>query len=296
LDPAPGAPKGDGKKEGKKAKKAKKVKKTKDDKAKKDEPAPEQGQPQPPQYPPTTYPQQWPYPYPPPRIIVSPQIQVQVNPRMDIKAEPKANADADANANAKAEANPEATADAKIDTTIESKQVLDAQGSGSGASQDGSRPVEQTVVQLPPPEPKDFSPLAGYREPRKGAFITGLVLFGISYGSSAFAGYKLREGCGKSNKFSGCNQTANNMFIPVAGPALNVQRSNVQTTQFAMAFAAGAQATGALLTVIGAVIIRRDRQRNRILEEAAGMRLSKNVRVGTTAGPTGGRLQLSARF
>jgi hypothetical protein len=126
--------------------------------------------------------------------------------------------------------------------------------------------------------------------------ITGLVLFGISYGSSAFSGYKLYNGCGSSNDFVGCRRTAKNMFIPVVGPALNISSSTTHTTQFAMAFATGAQATGALLTVIGAVIVHRDRRRNRMIEQAAGLRLSKNVSVGTGMGPHGGQLQLTARF
>jgi hypothetical protein len=94
----------------------------------------------------------------------------------------------------------------------------------------------------------------------------------------------------------GCRRTARNLYIPVAGPAMNIPGSSTDTTRFGMAFSTGAQATGALLTIIGAVILHRDRRRNRILEEAAGVRLSDNVRAGTGVGPRGGNLQLTARF
>lgn len=298
----------DKKKAEKEAKRAeKKAEKEAEKEQKRQEKEQEQAeQSQPPQDPPPQQPnyqqpqQQWPYPYPPPRIIVNPQIQVQVNPKMDIKAEPKANADSDANANAKVEANPVSTATSDVDTTIENKAVINSQGSGSPVA---TQPVAPTgegtappIVVMPPPAHDDYDPMAGWKKPRKGALITGLVLFGISYGSSAFAGYKLREGCGISNKFEGCKRTANNMFIPVVGPALNVPTSTTQTTQFAMAFASGAQATGALLTVIGAAVLRRDRMRNRALEEAAGLRVADNVTIGSGFSPQGGNIRLTAKF
>jgi hypothetical protein len=243
-------------------------------------------------------PQQWPYPYPP-NIQVNPQIQVQVNPDVDVKAEPKANANADANADAKAEANPEANADANIDTKIENKQTIEGHATAPGAGvlppapTDGGPIVEEHIF-VEPGEPVDR--LAGWKTPRRGPLITGVVLFGISYGASAFAGWKLENGCGNSNNFVGCKRTARNMYIPVVGPAMNFTSSDSSTTQFAVAFASGAQATGALLTVIGAVILRRDKRRNREIERAAGVRLSDNVYLGTGVGRDGGRLQLTGRF
>jgi hypothetical protein len=218
----------------------------------------------------------WPYPYPPPIIRVNPQIQVQVNPRAKVVAEPKADASANANAKTDVQANPSSSAAASIE-------------SSAGAPAAAPPPAPPPIAPAPPasfgPAPVDAGPSADFLRPRRGALITGLVLGGFSYGFSAFAGYKLRAGCGTSNDFVGCRRTANNMFIPIAGPAMNVPAHEGGSTRFALAFASGAQATGALLTVIGAVMLHRDLRHNRDVSRRA-----------LAVGPAPGGLQLGGRF
>jgi hypothetical protein len=130
--------------------------------------------------------------------------------------------------------------------------------------------------------------------------ISGVVLFGLSYGTTAFAGYKLQRSCGTANDFGECKKMARNMYIPVAGPFMNLRYSDKATDKFGMAFAGGAQAPGALLTVIGAIIYHRDGVKNRILNEH-GVALGtegkrRNLALGADGGAGGGRVKMTYRF
>jgi hypothetical protein len=226
-------------------------------------------------------------------INFQPQIQVQVNPQIDVDAAPTANADADANSNATATATPTATATSTIEANVvqpvASAPVLPTTPDAANST------VAETTVPAPATvrtEGPQRSDRARPGHKRKGALISGVVLFGVSYGAAAFAGYKLGQSCGQSNAFNECSTVSRNMYIPIAGPFMNLEHAERPTDKLAMAFTGGAEATGLLLAVVGAILFHRDSVKNRVITKD-GFALHQRPRVSFMPGLRG---NLTMRF
>ena len=134
-----------------------------------------------------------------------------------------------------------------------------------------------------------------YKHVRKGPLITGVALFTLTYGWTAFAAYKLHESCGTANQFQGCRRKAKTLFIPVAGPWLNIKDADDRGEFTGMVASGIGQGLGAGLIVVGSVLVARDRRANRLLNEQ-GIRVGKHANLGTADIPGGTGLALRGRF
>lgn len=235
---------------------------------------------------------------PPPTIQVNPQIQVQVNPKVDVEAKPQADADADADAKANAEANPKADANADIDTEIKSESNIE--GGQQAAPTPTPTPEKKKVVRIihkpvpPAPPPRLDKPVA---KRRSGLMVAGLFTFGGTYIATAVNGGYIYEHCDRARDKAACRQMSTKMLIPVAGPFMAIQDSNVRSNQIKLGILGGAQAAGALMSVAGMVIHIRDGRKpgNRFVDND-GVKIGKKTRVAPLAGGKGGGVQLNVRF
>jgi hypothetical protein len=148
--------------------------------------------------------------------------------------------------------------------------------------------VPQSVAMSGPEEITDFDferpvPL-GYtmvKRPRKGMIIGGAVSFGVSYGISV-----LSAAIGEDISSDGRNEAAS-MWIPVAGPFLQMAQTDSATLRVFLFGLGAAQTTGAILLYYGLTTKKRVLVRNDIVG---------SLMVTPTAGDGTAGMLLSGRF
>jgi len=148
--------------------------------------------------------------------------------------------------------------------------------------------VPQSVAMSGPEEITDFDyerpvPL-GYtmvKRPRKGMLIGGSVSFGVSYGISV-----LSAAIGEDISDNGQNEAAA-MWIPVAGPFLQMAQTDSATLRVFLFGLGAAQTTGAILLYYGLTTKKRVLVRNDIVG---------SLMVTPTAGDGTAGMLLSGRF
>ena len=147
--------------------------------------------------------------------------------------------------------------------------------------------VPQSVAMSGPEEITDFDferPIPmGYtmvQRPRKGMLIGGSVTFGVSYGISV-----LSAAIG-SDISSGDNEAAA-MWIPVAGPFLQMAQTDFATLRVFLFGLGAAQTTGAILLYYGLTTKKRVLVRNDIVG---------SMMITPTAGDGTAGMMLSGRF
>lgn len=148
--------------------------------------------------------------------------------------------------------------------------------------------VPQSVAMSGPEEITDFDferpvPL-GYtmvKRPRKGMLIGGGVSFGVSYGISV-----LSAAIGEDISDNGQNEAAA-MWIPVAGPFLQMTQTDSATLRVFLFGLGAAQTTGAILLYYGLTTKKRVLVRNDIVG---------SLMVTPTAGDGTAGMLLSGRF
>ena len=147
--------------------------------------------------------------------------------------------------------------------------------------------VPQSVAMSGPEEITDFDferpvPM-GYtmvHRPRKGMLIGGSVTFGVSYGISV-----LSAAIGEDIS-SGENEAAA-LWIPVAGPFLQMANTNSATLRVFLVGLGAAQTTGAILLYYGLTTKKRVLVRNDIVG---------SMMITPTAGDGTAGMMLSGRF
>lgn len=148
--------------------------------------------------------------------------------------------------------------------------------------------VPQSVAMSGPEEITDFDferpvPL-GYtmvKRPRKGMIIGGAVSFGVSYGISV-----LSAAIGEDISSGGRNEAAA-MWIPVAGPFLQMAQTDSATLRVFLFGLGAAQTTGAILLYYGLTTKKRVLVRNDIVG---------SLMVTPTVGDGTAGMLLSGRF
>jgi len=149
--------------------------------------------------------------------------------------------------------------------------------------------VPQSVALSGPEEIKDFDgtrPIpVGYtpvQRPRRHLIVGGAVTFGVSYGLSAFVAAIGED----SSRGSGNNEVAA-LWIPVAGPFLQLAQTESATGKFFLVGLGGAQVAGALMLYYGMTTTQRVLVRNDLVG---------SLMITPMAGNGASGMALSGRF
>lgn len=236
-------------------------------------------------------------------INMQPQIQVLVQPQIQVSAQPQGNASPQADQNINAAVTPTVTTTPTVTqngTVTQTQPDVYArpytppqQYPQVAPTVPYPRIVTRVVSQPGPTKPyKVLKPLPR----RKGLMITGWIVFGVSYLLTASNAADLYDRCGGMSNPSRCRDLAREMFIPVAGPFMAMDKTKYATDDYSLAVSGALQSTGLLMAIIGTSQFVRDGRRNRIINEY-GLRVSKNASL-SPSGPAlgGGGLTLRARF
>ena len=147
--------------------------------------------------------------------------------------------------------------------------------------------VPQSVALSGPEEITDFDPTRpvplGYtpvQRPRRHLIVGGAVTFGVSYGLSAFV-----ASIGEDTS-SGTNEVAA-LWIPVAGPFLQLGKTDSATAKFFLVGLGGAQAAGAIMLYYGLTTTQRVLVRNDLVG---------SITVGPMVGNGTSGMVVSGRF
>lgn len=234
-------------------------------------------------------------------INMQPQIQVLVQPQIQVSAQPQGNASpkADANINTNTTPTVNTTQTPTITTTTQPHVVAQPYA-----------PPQHHYPQLrpPPPPPRVVTRVVSQPGPtkpykimkplprRKGLMITGWIVFGVSYLLTASNAADLYDRCPGMSDPNKCRDLAKEMFIPIAGPFMAMDKTKYATDDYSLAVAGGLQAGGLLMAIIGTSQFVRDGRRNRIINEY-GLRVSRNASISPSSPALGGGgLTLRARF
>ncbi len=142
-----------------------------------------------------------------------------------------------------------------------------------------SGPEEITDFDSNRPVPVGYTPV---QRARKHLIVGGAVTFGVSYGLSAFVA-AIGEDTSRS---SGKNEVAA-LWIPVAGPFIQVAQTDSATGKFFLVGLGGAQLAGALMLYYGMTTTQRVLVRNDLVGSLA---------VTPMAGNGASGMMLSGRF
>ena len=142
-----------------------------------------------------------------------------------------------------------------------------------------SGPEEITDFDSNRPVPVGYTPV---QRTRKHLIVGGAVTFGVSYGLSAFAAAIGED----SSRSSGKNEIAA-LWIPVAGPFIQVAQTDSATGKFFLVGLGGAQLAGALMLYYGMTTTQRVLVRNDLVGSLA---------VTPMAGNGASGMMLSGRF
>lgn len=107
-----------------------------------------------------------------------------------------------------------------------------------------SGPEEITDFDFSRPVPMGYTPI---QRTRKHLIVGGAVTFGVVYGLSAFVA-ALGEDDARRN---GGSNTVGSMWVPVAGPFLQMAQTDSATGRFFLASVGAAQLAGALMLYYG---------------------------------------------
>jgi hypothetical protein len=149
--------------------------------------------------------------------------------------------------------------------------------------------VPQSVAMSGPEEIRDFDfnrPVPqGYtpiQRSRRHLIVGGAVTFGVNYSISAFA-----ASLGEDSSGSGGRNKLAAMWIPVAGPFLEMRETDSATGRFFLAGLGGAQLAGAIMLYYGLSTTERVLVRNDLVG---------SVTVSPMAGNGATGMALSGRF
>jgi hypothetical protein len=142
-----------------------------------------------------------------------------------------------------------------------------------------SGPEEITDFDSNRPVPVGYTPV---QRPRKHLLVGGAVTLGVSYGLSAFVA-AIGEDSGRS---SGKNEVAA-LWIPVAGPFVQLGQTDSATAKFFLVGLGGAQLAGAIMLYYGMTTTRRVLVRNDLVGSLA---------ITPMAGGGASGMTLSGRF
>lgn len=178
----------------------------------------------------------------------------------------------------------------------EAQPVAAPQPYGEPAPQPYAQPVAQPYG--PPPGPAPYQPPPEPQRRRgKGMMITGFVMFGATYLTTAFVGAAALD-TSRDNYLGAADERARRvgvgLVIPVIGPLIAAPQIETATGTMAAIFSFIAQAGGLTLGIAGAVRYSRDGRRMQAAQ--AGLHLGKGVRLGAAPRLGGGSLNLSYRF
>lgn len=233
-------------------------------------------------------------------INMQPQIQVLVQPQIQVSAQPQGNASpkADANINTNTTPTVNTTQTPTITTTTQPHVV----------AQPYTPPMQYPQLRPAPPPPRVVTRVVSQQGPskpykiqkplprRKGLMITGWIVFGVSYLLTASNAADLYDRCPGMSDPSRCRDLAREMFIPVAGPFMAMDKTKYATDDYSLAVAGALQGGGLLMAIIGTSQFVRDGRRNRIINEY-GLRVSRNASLSPSSPAIGGGgLTLRARF
>jgi len=186
----------------------------------------------------------------------------------------------------------------------EAQPVAAPQPYGEAAPQPYVQPVAQPYVQPvaqpygPPPGPAPYQPPPEPQRRRgKGLMITGFVMFGATYLTTAFVGAAALD-TSRDTYLGTADERARKvgtgLVIPVIGPLIAAPQIETATGTMAAIFSFIAQAGGLTLGIAGAVRYTRDGRRMQAAQ--AGLHLGKGVRLGAAPRLGGGSLNLTYRF
>lgn len=246
-------------------------------------------------------------------INMQPQIQVLVQPQIQVSAQPQGNASPHADQNVSANTTPTTTT--TTTPTVTQNGTVSQTPTVTTTSQPDvvARPYVPPYQQYPQMRPTVPPPRVvtrvvsqpGPQKPykvmkplprRKGLMITGWIVFGVSYLLTASNAADLYDRCPGMSNPDRCRDLAREMFIPVAGPFMAMDKTKYATDDYSLAVSGTLQSAGLLMAIIGTSQFVRDGRRNRIINEY-GLRVSRNASLAPSSPALGGGgLTLRARF
>jgi|JI10StandDraft_1071094.scaffolds.fasta_scaffold111828_2 hypothetical protein len=251
------------------------------------------------------------FPVGPGGINMQPQIQVLVQPQIQVSAQPQGNASPQADSNINANVTPTVT----TTPTVTQNGTVSQTPTVTTTSQPDvfARPYTPPYQQYPQMRPNVPAPRVvtrvvsqpGPHKPykvlkplprRKGLMITGWIVFGVSYLLTASNAADLYDRCPGMSNPDRCRDLAKEMFIPIAGPFMAMDKTKYATDDYSLAVSGTLQSAGLLMAIIGTSQFVRDGRRNRIINEY-GLRVSRNASISPSSPALGGGgLTLRARF
>lgn len=251
-------------------------------------------------------------PMSPGSINMQPQIQVLVQPQIQVSAQPQGNASphADISANTTPTTTTTTTPTVTQNGTVSQTPTVTTTSQPDVVARPYTPPYQQQYPQFrqPVPAPRVVTRVVsqpGAQKPykimkplprRKGLMITGWIVFGVSYLLTASNAADLYDRCPGMSNPGRCKDLAREMFIPVAGPFMAMDKTKYATDDYSLAVSGTLQSAGLLMAVIGTAQFVRDGRRNRIINEY-GLRVSRNAGISPSSPALGGGgLTLRARF